>query len=153
MTTSLTTQLTSAISDNADIGPAVSAYFRTRLKLRIQEKLLNIFLDEKERGLTKAEIARRLGKKPEQITRWLTAPGNLSLDTISDLLLAMNQELLAQTKTISLVLTDNRFHELSKIRNRSNVTSGSRPLVTVSSSLNPEVTRSVQHKYEVQYVN
>jgi hypothetical protein len=38
-------------------------------------------------GLNKAEFARRIGRAPEQITRWLAAPGNWELDTISDFLL------------------------------------------------------------------
>ena len=37
-------------------------------------------------GITKAELADRLGKGPDQINHWLATPGNWTLDTLSDLL-------------------------------------------------------------------
>ena len=37
-------------------------------------------------------MARRIHKRPEQITRLLGAPGNWTLDTVSDLLLGMGFE-------------------------------------------------------------
>src|SRR5208282_3088978 len=40
-------------------------------------------------NVTKKELAIRLGKDPAQITRWLSAPSNFELDTLSDILLAM----------------------------------------------------------------
>jgi hypothetical protein len=44
----------------------------------------------KARGGNKAKLARRLDKRPEQITRWLSEPGNLTFDTLSDLLLGLS---------------------------------------------------------------
>jgi hypothetical protein len=41
--------------------------------------------------LSKADVARRIHRKPEQITRWLGAPGNWELETVSDLLLAISK--------------------------------------------------------------
>lgn len=38
--------------------------------------------------MSKADLARSLGKEPSQITRWLGSTGNLTLDTLSDLLFA-----------------------------------------------------------------
>lgn len=70
------------------------AYFRERFRNQIHEVVLGCFLAEGQgSGLTRSKLAKRLGKRPEQITRWLAAPGNLTLDTISDLLLAMNAEI------------------------------------------------------------
>lgn len=68
-------------------------YFRARLKNRLHAMVLAQFMNlEKDRQFTRADLARRLGKKPEQITRWLGAPGNWTLDTVSDLLLGMGNE-------------------------------------------------------------
>lgn len=68
------------------------AYFQQRLENRIFGFLLEKFMEAQKNGLTKAILARRIGKSPEVITRWLGAPSNLTLDTISDLLLAISAE-------------------------------------------------------------
>jgi len=69
-------------------------YFRQRNKNRLFEKLVTFFASEAERtGITKKDIAARLGRDPSQITRWLSAPNNLTPDSISDLLLALGAEM------------------------------------------------------------
>jgi len=69
-------------------------YFRQRLKNKIFQSILAYFADvAKEGKLTKKDMANLLGKDPAQITRWFSGPNNWTLDTISDLLLAMDAEL------------------------------------------------------------
>lgn len=69
------------------------AYFRSRLTNKIHELVLTEFARlERNNAISKAELARRIGKKPEQVTRWLGAPGNWTLETFSDLLLGMKCE-------------------------------------------------------------
>ena len=52
--------------------------------------VLSKFLEEERAGrLTKADLARRIERKPEVITRLLGAPGNLGLETATDLLLGI----------------------------------------------------------------
>ena len=69
-------------------------YYRQRNKNRVFEKIVTAFAAEAERsGTTKKQIAERLKTDPAQITRWLSAPGNLTLDSISDLLLAVDSEM------------------------------------------------------------
>jgi hypothetical protein len=69
------------------------AYYRRRQQNRVFAKLAAFFANEAEHGrITRKEIAEKLSKDPAQITRWLSTPSNLTLDTISDLLLAMNAE-------------------------------------------------------------
>ncbi len=74
--------------------PREMYYFRQRFKNRSFNRLAAFFAQEAEqRGITKRVIADRLGKDPAQITRWLTnGPGNLTMDTLSDLLFAMEAE-------------------------------------------------------------
>lgn len=62
---------------------------RTRNKNKVHSLLLEIF---NESDLSKADLAKMLGRKPEQITRWLAGPGNITLDTVSDLIFAINGE-------------------------------------------------------------
>jgi hypothetical protein len=74
------------------IPSPVRAYFAQRLRLRIFNFILERFIAAQERGLTKAHLSRRIGKTPDLINRWLGAPSNLTIDTISDLLLGISGE-------------------------------------------------------------
>jgi transcriptional regulator with XRE-family HTH domain len=68
-------------------------YFNRRFQNRVFAKLISFIAEEGERaGVTKKDIANRLEKDPAQITRWLSSPSNLTLDTISDLLFALDAE-------------------------------------------------------------
>ena len=69
-------------------------YFRHRYQNRVFQSVMAYFETLAERdGLTKAQLAQALGKDPAQITRWFAVPGNWTLDTVSDLLLAMQAEM------------------------------------------------------------
>jgi len=70
------------------------AYYRRRQQNRVFEAIVKLFAEEAERGaISKKKLAELLKKDPAQITRWLSAPTNLELDTISDILLAMGAEM------------------------------------------------------------
>ena len=62
-------------------------YFRTRNRMNLFAAVLTEFRNS---GLTQAELAARLGRGPDRISRLLGAPGNWTLDTVSDLLLAIS---------------------------------------------------------------
>jgi hypothetical protein len=69
-------------------------YYRQRAKNRLFEAITSFYASEAERrGITKKDIAEFLKRDPAQITRWLTVPSNLTLDTISDLLLSLGAEM------------------------------------------------------------
>jgi hypothetical protein len=69
-------------------------YFRQRQRNRVFSKLAAFFANEAHHnGLTKKHIASVLKRDPSQITRWLSEPNNLTLDTISDILLALGSEM------------------------------------------------------------
>jgi len=42
-----------------------------------------------EAGNNQASLAKKMGKRPEQVCRWLSSPNNLEADTISDLAIAL----------------------------------------------------------------
>ena len=71
------------------IPEAKRVYFQTRLRNRVFNFILNKFLKETRNGLTKAGLARRIGKTPDVINRMLGAPSNLTLDSVSDLLIGI----------------------------------------------------------------
>lgn len=88
------TPISSKDKETSNVIPlGVMAYFRGRLSNRIHELVLSEFAAQERDGKTsKAELSRRISRKPEQITRWLGSPGNWTLETLSDLLLGMNFE-------------------------------------------------------------
>lgn len=93
MTTYPTTSALYEVSAKLPIPLEKRAYFHARLSNRIYALVLNKFLErEKSENLTQAELGRRIGKRPEVINRLLGAPGNWTLETISDLLLGIAAE-------------------------------------------------------------
>jgi hypothetical protein len=60
---------------------------RTRQRMRVFTLLRSEF---EASGISKTELAIRLGKGKDQIGRWLNFPGNIELDTLSDLLFAIS---------------------------------------------------------------
>jgi hypothetical protein len=94
------TQFLSEIGSGHD-GPMIPestrVYFQERFRGRIFEFLVNRFVRAQEKGLTKAKLARRIGKPPEVINRWLGAPSNMTSDSISDLLLGISGEEMEMT--------------------------------------------------------
>lgn len=65
------------------------AYFRDNFRADLHDKLLELFEAYENSGKSQADLARKLGRRPEQISRWLRTSGNLEADTVSDLSLAM----------------------------------------------------------------
>lgn len=67
--------------------PEVETYMRARSQHRIHA----LILEELEKsGMSRADLARRTGKRPEVISRLLGQPGNWTLNTLSDLLFALS---------------------------------------------------------------
>lgn len=95
MTTTSQTQFLSEIAaghNGPPIPEAKRAYFQARLRNRLFNFILGKFGEQQKNGLTQAALARRIGKKPDVVNRWLGSPGNLTLDTLSDLLLGISAE-------------------------------------------------------------
>ena len=89
-------------------------YFRQRFKNKIFQSALAYFVElAKEKNLTKKDMANLLDKDPAQITRWFAGPNNWTLDTISDLLLAMDAEL--KYEIVSLHKSSHQTTKIPKI--------------------------------------
>lgn len=83
------------------------ARFRQRFRNHVHNQILMLFLDlQQERALSQKAIAERLGVHPSRINRLLTDPANMTLDTISDLLLAMNALMQCDVEAFDQSLTD-----------------------------------------------
>lgn len=102
MTTSAKNIILSETASRA-FSPGTLAYYRARFRNRLYNLVLSKFREaEAEEGLTRAELARRTGKRPEVLTRILGAPGNWRLDTVSDLLMGIAGEELDATASSPL---------------------------------------------------
>ena len=89
------------------------AYYRQRQKNRVFTALVEFFAQEAERrGVTKKQLAESLSKDPSQITRWLSAPSNFEIDTLSDILLALDAEMDHRIVRFSDRLIPNYAHPL-----------------------------------------
>lgn len=113
MTTSLQ-ELDFYRDNDGVLGEAEKAYFRARFRERAFSALLEKFYEsEKDTGLLRATIAKRLGKHRSQVTRWLTEPSNLTLDALSDLLLALGSEPTIEVRNIGEEPIGNYYHPAS----------------------------------------
>ncbi|HEX9584244.1 MAG TPA: helix-turn-helix transcriptional regulator [Gammaproteobacteria bacterium] len=90
----MTISQTHALSDISDMSKVLSkgdlAYFQAQTRNLLHELVLTEFfrlVDEK--GFTKTDLAKRIGRDKAQITRWLRSPTNLQIETVSDLLAGM----------------------------------------------------------------
>lgn len=74
-------------SDSSLVPKGTFGYFRSRNKHRLYSLVIAEF---KRSGLSQADLARRLGKRPDVVCRWLAGPTNWTIDTVSDLLFAIS---------------------------------------------------------------
>src|SRR5438067_2202923 len=88
-------------------------YYRQRSKNRLFEVLTSFFAQEAERrGVSKKDIAECLHRDPASITRWLTSPSNLTVETTSDLLLSLGAEIDYVVARFEERPNPNEMHEL-----------------------------------------
>jgi transcriptional regulator with XRE-family HTH domain len=83
------------------------ARFRQRFRNHVHNQILTLFLDLQEgQKLSQKAIATRLNVDPSRINRLLNDPANMTLDTVSDLMLAMNAQISCKTEHFHQALTD-----------------------------------------------
>lgn len=79
--------------DETEISVGDREYFRAQTQREAYNLVLERFSElSGDHVALRALIAKRLGKNRAQVTRWLSEPSNMTLDTLSDLLLAMGSE-------------------------------------------------------------
>ena len=116
MTTSNTMSLSSVTSLEDKRIPAFEiGYLKATAQDGAYESFLEAFLKEQSRdpAITKAFIARRSGKGPEQITRYLGSPGNWTLDTYAVLCAAIGYKPVFGVEKIPDMRQGNARHPLA----------------------------------------
>ncbi len=84
-----------------------------RLQTAVFNEIVKSFVEEVKAGrISRATLAKRIRKEPPQITRWLSGPSNLTLDTISTILLGMNAVLDAKVVFSRDISVPNYAHPL-----------------------------------------
>jgi transcriptional regulator with XRE-family HTH domain len=88
--------------------------FEYRNKNRVYEAVIKAIeaACEKE-GLTRRELAERIGKDQGQLSRLLSGPGNWTLDTISNLLYAIRAEMDFKVVHVSDRAKSNVYNQFS----------------------------------------
>lgn len=126
------------------------AFYHGRLRNRIFNLILNKFVEEqKATGLTKAVLARRIGRAPAVITRYLSAPSNLTLETISDLLLGIGGEELDPVS--SAVDGQARTYNASKPTASGNVSIASAPPPAQTPAANSNMADSSSQQQYIRF--
>lgn len=112
MPTSPQTLMKSAVSlEDTPLSPVILGYFDGAVQSEAHEAVLTAFLQmADEEGITRSFLARRLGKAPEQITRWLGGPGNWTLDTLAHLSIAMGYRPRIRLERLSTIQQPNEHH-------------------------------------------
>ncbi len=71
-------------------------YEKTARKMRIAVRIAD---EMGRKGIGKKELADKMNKRPSEITKWLSGTHNFTLDTISEISMALGSDLLGHQTT------------------------------------------------------
>lgn len=92
-----------------------AALFSQRFKNYIYEEVIKaVEQSAEECGMTRATIAKNLGYSKPHISRLLSGPSNWTLDTISNLLFAIDAEMIGKVRFFKDCPKQNHFHEMGE---------------------------------------
>lgn len=112
MTTFQTPSLLSKPDGDDQISKRALGYVAGATRLDLHELVLEAF---KEAGISQSTLAKRLGKRPEQVSRLLGAPGNWTIDTAAELLFAIEGSLLRLARRFPLEESPRNSHNVPYI--------------------------------------
>lgn len=102
------TQLDQALSEK-EIKKFWLGYFQQKFREEVHEQLLELYDSVKSaRGIARSDLAKKIGRRPEQVTRWLSSPTNLEIDTISDLALGLGVIPKLEFQPISILFSEGK---------------------------------------------
>ncbi len=107
------TSMICEIRNSIPLAPRHLGYFERKLRNDFHAAILKLFRERAASGMTKADLARKLDKRPEQITRWLSAPGNWTFDTAAALALAMGSRFEIRAVPLEDAPPGSRHHPLA----------------------------------------
>lgn len=84
---------------NERLSPRTLAYVAESAREQLYDLVVQKCI---ETGVSKATLAKRLGRDPAQISRLLGAPGNWTIDTFAELLFAINGSMLQASSYLPL---------------------------------------------------
>jgi hypothetical protein len=83
----------SEILEDKPVPEDTLVYFRERLRDRLHSAFLKAFLKRsEEKGLKKKDLAIRIHRTSAQIARWFSTPSNITLDSVSDLMVGLGMD-------------------------------------------------------------
>ena len=92
MNTYPTPQTINLIGDE-QLNPIQVAYFSQQFRGQVYYAIAKAFYEEVGAGnISQAILGRRLNKDRATVSKWFSGPRNLTLDTVSEMLLAMGAE-------------------------------------------------------------
>ena len=94
--------------------PYEFAVFSARNRNRVHDVVVKALEEAAQKtGITRKEMAVAMGRKPSQVSMWLSGPSNWTLDTISDLLRTIGAEMEYQVVFDDERKKSNTYHPAS----------------------------------------